>query len=97
MGIGEIVTAPHSPWQNPFAVRLIGSVRRECLNHVVVLTERHLRRILNSQSGPNGLRGLLYRRIARNDLSVVKPRPAWLSWTCFAMLPRGLEFDCYSP
>jgi len=51
MGIGEIVTAPHSPWQNPFAVRLIGSVR--CLNHVVVLTQRHLRRIPNSQSGPN--------------------------------------------
>src|SRR5947199_370261 len=46
MGIGEVVTAPHSPWQNPFAERLIGSVRRECLDHVVVLTERHLRRIL---------------------------------------------------
>src|SRR5207237_896475 len=39
MGIGEVVTAPHSPWQNPFAERLIGSVRRECLDHVVVLTE----------------------------------------------------------
>ncbi len=31
MGIGEVVTAPHSPWQNPFAERLIGSIRRECL------------------------------------------------------------------
>src|SRR3989442_6897251 len=42
----SILTAPHSPWQNPFAERLIGSIRRECLNHVLVLGERHLRRIL---------------------------------------------------
>src|SRR3989454_2334978 len=46
MGIDEVLTAPHSPWQNPFAERLIGSIRRECLNHVLVLGERRLRRIL---------------------------------------------------
>src|SRR5213594_2869303 len=46
MGIDEILTAPHSPWQNPSAERLIGSIRRECLNHVLVLGERHLRRTL---------------------------------------------------
>jgi hypothetical protein len=46
MRIEEVVTAPHSPWQNPFAERLIGSIRRECLNHVLVLGESHLRRIL---------------------------------------------------
>src|SRR3989454_405488 len=40
MGVGEVLTAPHSPWQNPFAERLIGSIRRECLNHVLVLGER---------------------------------------------------------
>jgi len=45
-GIDEVLTAPHSPWQNPFAERLIGSIRRECLNHVLVLGERHLHRIL---------------------------------------------------
>jgi transposase InsO family protein len=44
--IDEVLTAPHSPWQHPFAERLIGSIRRECLNHVLVLGERHLRRIL---------------------------------------------------
>ncbi len=48
MGMEEIVTAPRSPWQNPYVERLIGSVRRECLNHVIVLNERHLRRILVS-------------------------------------------------
>ena len=37
MGIGEVLTAAHSPWQNPFSERLIGSIRRECLNHVLVL------------------------------------------------------------
>src|SRR5258708_39339501 len=46
MRIEEVLTAPHSPWQNPFAERLIGSVRREGLNHVLVLGESHLRRIL---------------------------------------------------
>ena len=46
MGIREVLTAPHSPWQNPFAERLIGSIRRECLDHVLVLSERHLRRAL---------------------------------------------------
>src|SRR5207245_3941238 len=47
MGIREVLTAPHSPWQNPFAERLIGSIRRECLDHVLVLSERHLRRALS--------------------------------------------------
>src|SRR2546430_1823368 len=46
MGIREVLTAPHSPWQNPFAERLIGSIRRESLDHVVVLGEKHLRRTL---------------------------------------------------
>lgn len=46
--IQEIRTAPQSPWQNPYAERVIGSIRRECLNHVIVLSERHLKRILAS-------------------------------------------------
>jgi transposase InsO family protein len=46
LGVAEVVTAPRSPWQNPFAERLIGSVRRECLANVVALNARHLRRVL---------------------------------------------------
>jgi putative transposase len=46
MGVEEVLTAPRSPWQKPFAERVIGSIRRECLDHVVVLSERHLRRLL---------------------------------------------------
>jgi transposase InsO family protein len=46
MGIRDRPTAPASPWQNGFAERLIGSIRRECLDHVIVLGEEHLRRIL---------------------------------------------------
>jgi len=46
MGVEEVLTAPRSPWQNPFAERVIGSIRRECLDNLVVLGERHLRRLL---------------------------------------------------
>ena len=47
MGVEEVVIAARSPWQSPYVERLIGSIRRECLDQVVVLSERHLRRILN--------------------------------------------------
>ena len=46
LGISEILIAPRAPWQNPFAERVIGSIRRECLHHVIVINERHLRRLL---------------------------------------------------
>ena len=48
LGIQEVLTAPRSPWQNPYVERLHGSIRRECLDHVIVLNERHLRRQLSS-------------------------------------------------
>ena len=48
MGIKSVKTAPSSPWQNPYAERIIGSVRREMLDHVIVLNEEHLRRLLSS-------------------------------------------------
>ena len=47
MGIEEVLIAPRSPWQNPYCERLIGSIRRECLDHLIVLNEDHLRRILS--------------------------------------------------
>jgi putative transposase len=46
IGIREVTTAPRSPWQNPYVERLIGTLRRECLDHVMVLNETHLRRLL---------------------------------------------------
>jgi hypothetical protein len=46
MGIEEVLIAPRSPWQNPYCERIIGSIRRECLDHMIVLNERHLCRIL---------------------------------------------------
>jgi putative transposase len=67
MRIDEVLTAPHSPWQNPFAERLIGSIRRECLNHVLVLGERHLRRILT--------RYFAYYHKARTHLALDKDAP----------------------
>ncbi len=46
LGIQQVLTAPRSPWQSPYVERVIGSVRRECLDHVIVLNDRHARRIL---------------------------------------------------
>ena len=48
MGIKEILTSPRSPWQNGYAERVIGSIRRDCLDHVIVLNEHHLKRILKN-------------------------------------------------
>ena len=67
LGTEEVLTAPHSPWQNPFAERLIGSIRPECLNHVLVLGERHLHRILT--------RYLAYYHQARTHLALDKDAP----------------------
>ena len=67
MGIEEVVTAPRSPWQNPYVERVIGSIRRECLNHVIILDERRLRRILGSY--------LDYYHGSRTHLSLAKNTP----------------------
>jgi Integrase core domain len=67
MGIQEVLTAPRSPWQNPFAERLVGSIRHECLDHVLVLSERHLRRILACY--------LAYYHRARTHLALDKDAP----------------------
>jgi transposase InsO family protein len=48
LDIQDVVSAPRCPWQNAFVERLIGSIRRECLDHVVVLSQPHLRRVLRS-------------------------------------------------
>jgi putative transposase len=67
MQIQEVLTAPRSPWQNPFAERLIGSIRRECLNHVLVLSARHLRNILTGY--------FKYYHRTRTHLSLTKDAP----------------------
>src|SRR6476661_7300244 len=57
IGIRDRPTAPRSPWQNAYVERLIGSIRRECLDHVIVFGERHLRHVLRSyMSYYNGTR-----------------------------------------
>jgi transposase InsO family protein len=48
LGIREVLTAPQSPWQNAYVERLIGSIRRECLDHVIVFNDAGLRRVLKS-------------------------------------------------
>lgn len=67
LGIEEVVTAPRSPWQNPFCERVIGSFRRDCLDHVIVINERHLRRILREY--------IDYYHTCRTHLSLNKDPP----------------------
>src|SRR5262249_50022948 len=67
MGVTEVVCAPSSPWQNPYAERLIGSIRRECLDHVIVVSRAHLRRLLGAYLG--------YYHGARTHLSLGKDAP----------------------
>jgi putative transposase len=67
LGIHEVKIAPRSPWQNPYVERLIGTLRRDCLDHVVVLNEAHLRRLLRDY--------LLYYHSARTHLSLGKDSP----------------------
>jgi transposase InsO family protein len=69
MGIRDKPIAPASPWQNGFAERLIGSIRRECVDHIVVLGEAHLRRILKTYAG-------YYNKI-RTHRSLDKDAPAF--------------------
>jgi transposase InsO family protein len=67
MGIRQIRTAPRSPWQNAYVERVIGSIRRECLDHVVVLNEAGLRRILAQYA--------MYYQYSRTHLGLAKDTP----------------------
>ena len=67
MGINEVVTAPRSPWQNAYVERLIGSIRLECLDHVIIFNESHLRHVLSSY--------FQYHHEARTHLSLNKACP----------------------
>ena len=67
MGIEEVLTAPRSPWQNPYVERLVGSIRRECLDHIVVWNQRSLRRILQSY--------FAYYEHSRTHLALAKDSP----------------------
>src|SRR5262249_48460453 len=67
MGIRYRPISPRSPWQNGYSERLIGSIRRDCLDHVVVFGERHLRHLLNSYQK--------YYNEARTHLSLHKDAP----------------------
>src|SRR5215211_7470151 len=67
MGITEVVTAPRSPWQNAYVERLIGSIRRECLDHVIVLSAAGLQRVLAEY--------VAYYMTTRTHLSLGKDAP----------------------
>jgi transposase InsO family protein len=67
MDIREVLTAARSPWQNAYAERFIGSIRRECLDHVIVANKRGLRRILRAY--------VEYYLTSRTHLSLAKDCP----------------------
>ena len=63
----EVLIAPRSPWQNPYVERLIGSIRRECLDHAIVFNELHLKRLLRAYFS--------YYHTARTHLALGKQCP----------------------
>ncbi|MCH8073980.1 MAG: transposase, partial [Proteobacteria bacterium] len=67
LNIEEVLTAPRSPWQNPYVERVIGSIRRECLDHTIILGERHLRRVVGNYVN--------YYNTLRTHLSLSKDAP----------------------
>jgi len=67
MGIEQVCTAPRAPWQNPYVERLIGPVRRECIDHLIILDEDHLHRILRTY--------LSYYHGSRTHLALNKDAP----------------------
>jgi putative transposase len=67
LGITEVVSSPLSPWQNPYVERVVGSIRRECLDHVIILTPPHLRRMLRAY--------LAYDHRSRTNLGLDKDAP----------------------
>lgn len=67
LGIREVKTAPRSPWQNPYAERLVGTLRRDCIDHVIVFSNNHLRRLLRHY--------LAYYHTCRTHLSPEKDSP----------------------
>jgi transposase InsO family protein len=67
LGVSEVITTPRSPWQNAFVERLIGSMRRECLDHVIILNQQHLRRLLKSY--------LMYYHRSRTHWALAKDAP----------------------
>jgi transposase InsO family protein len=67
LGLNEVITAPCSPWQNPYVERVIGSIRRECLDHLIILNAQHLKHTLTDY--------LSYYHCSRTHLSLAKDTP----------------------
>jgi putative transposase len=85
MGITEVVTAPRSPWQNAYVARVIDSIRRECLDQVVIFNERHLRRVLTSYVD--------YYHRTRTHLSLDKDCPNHRTIATSAWRPDGTNYS----
>ena len=81
MGIRDRPISPRSPWQNAYVERLIGTLRRDCLDHVLIFGERHLRRVLTAYS--------IYYNETRTHLGLSKdtplPRATQRFWTITAV------------
>jgi transposase InsO family protein len=94
MGIRQVLISARSPWQNPYVERVIGSIRRECLDHTIVIKEKHLRRVLRDY--------FKYYHVCRTHLGLEKdcptPRPVEppeLGPICTETMVGGLHHRYY--
>ena len=74
MGLDDVPSAPRSPWQNPYCERVVGTLRRELLNHVIILGEGHARGLLQEYSSPSGCWASSTTRAVASWLSSASPR-----------------------
>jgi transposase InsO family protein len=97
MGIRDRPITPASPWQNAFAERLIGSIRRECVDHIIVLGEMHLRRVLKSYA--DYYNSIRTHRSLNKDAPVSRPvqRTGVISSRAILSRSHALAFDGEGP
>jgi transposase InsO family protein len=96
IGIRDRPTSPRSPWQNTYAERLIGSIRRECIDHIAIFGERHLRHVLPSYM-TYYIRTSNFSTVRQATVSERRPGPALHRGTTARIMPRHVRSDLGKP
>jgi hypothetical protein len=98
MGIEEVVTAPHAPWQNPFVERFVGSARRECFDHVIAFNEAGVRKLMSHYCSYYQRPGLTWRWIKTRPFPVRSSGPVMAtSWRSLRSAASTIDTNAERP